>query len=372
MSCFRPLAIKDVLTGYPVSVPCGKCIGCLSDKRKMWSYRIKEELKDNRRSFFLTLTYNDEHLPKNENGVPVVKRSDVTNFFKRLRKSMSKYFVIRYFGCSEYGDAFKRPHYHIIVFINYKYEFYQLSKALQRQLLSYNSLRKSIESAWSLRGDSFGFIQLREVRNSDINYTAKYTIKEMDDMYPVKTFNMMSTRPYIGKGYVDRMRQWHLLHDAIYYPNGKYKSKLPRIYYEKIFPEDYRRTRTYFNERHQLDVNKIIAFFDNKLFGSCSGYTYIGQCDILPKDYDKYVNHPMFRYDFLHLNALEDNFFYEPDMLTKEPFEYYKEAKDREAQNLEKEKDMLRKYRENRKYKSEVNERLSTLNHIKNAKKKNS
>lgn len=368
MSCFRLIAIKDVLTGYPVSVPCGKCIGCLSDKRKSWSYRIKEELKDCDKSFFLTLTYNEKHLPKNENGLPVVCRKDVTNFMKRLRKNTSQFLRIRYFGCSEYGDAFKRPHYHLILFVTYKKEFYELPKKEQIKFVSYNNTREIICRAWSLNNDSFGFIQLREVRPSDIKYTAKYVIKEIENEYPVKVFNMMSTKPFIGFGYVERMRQWHLLNNAIYYPNGKFKSKLPRIYYEKIFPEDWRRSRTWFSERHHLDLNKIYAFFDNKRFGSSTGVTYIGDLDLAPKDYHKYIHHPMFCQDFLHLDSLEDNYFYEPEMLEKSSYEYYQDYCRALSENRIKEDSMLRKYQKNRFYKSERNERLATINQLKHKK----
>ena len=162
MSCFHPITIKDALTGYPVSVPCNKCIGCLSDKRKMWSYRIKEEIKSCDRALFLTLTYNDEHLPKNDDGQPIVYRKDVTNFMKRLRKSVFRFLRIRYFGCAEYGNAFKRPHYHLILFITYKKEFYELPKQQRIAFLSYNNTSEIIRNAWSLYNDSFGFIQLRE------------------------------------------------------------------------------------------------------------------------------------------------------------------------------------------------------------------
>lgn len=371
MSCFHPITIKDALTGYPVSAPCNKCIGCLSDKRKMWSYRIKEEIKSCDRSLFITLTYDNEHLPKNDKGQPIVYRKDVTNFIKRLRKRVSKYLNVRYFGCAEYGDAFKRPHYHLILFISYKKEFYELSKQQRVAFLSYNNTSEIIRTAWSLYDEPIGFIQLREVRDSDVKYTAKYVVKDMEKEYPAPTFNMMSTKPFIGYAYVDKMRHWHLLHEAVYYPNGKYKSKLPRIYYEKIFPEDWRRTRTYFNERHQMDVDKIVRFFDNKRFGHSSGLTYIGNCDISPDDYPKYRKMDLFKCDFLDLDDFSKNHFYEPDMLTKEPYEYYEEYCKRNEQNAIKEKSMLDKYYNHRYYKSERNERLSTINQLKRAKNNN-
>lgn len=62
-------------------------------------------------SCFLTLTYDDEHLPR---GGTLVKRH-FQLFMKRLRKARKKT-RIAYFHCGEYGGRLGRPHYHAIVF----------------------------------------------------------------------------------------------------------------------------------------------------------------------------------------------------------------------------------------------------------------
>jgi hypothetical protein len=60
---------------------------------------------------FLTLTYDNEHLPT---GGTLVKK-DFQLFMKRLRKSLPKQYI-RYYQCGEYGDYTHRPHYHACIF----------------------------------------------------------------------------------------------------------------------------------------------------------------------------------------------------------------------------------------------------------------
>ena len=59
---------------------------------------------------FLTLTYDDDHLPPNGSLV----KSDLQKFFKRLRKNSGK--KMAYFACGEYGEQTARCHYHVILF----------------------------------------------------------------------------------------------------------------------------------------------------------------------------------------------------------------------------------------------------------------
>ena len=57
---------------------------------------------------FVTLTYDDEHLP----GDQCLDHRDFQLFMKRLRKR----FPSRFFMCGEYGGLNGRPHYHSILF----------------------------------------------------------------------------------------------------------------------------------------------------------------------------------------------------------------------------------------------------------------
>ena len=59
----------------------------------------------------VTLTYNNEHLPKD--GTLLIE--DVQAFIKKVRKAYPKV-KLKYFGCGEYGEKKARPHYHLILF----------------------------------------------------------------------------------------------------------------------------------------------------------------------------------------------------------------------------------------------------------------
>ena len=82
-------------------VPCGRCIGCRIDKARDWSVRIMCESYMSTSSWFLTLTYDNEHM----NSLSLVK-SDLQDFITRLRYEVRKYdpnVRLRYFACGEYG-----------------------------------------------------------------------------------------------------------------------------------------------------------------------------------------------------------------------------------------------------------------------------
>lgn len=126
-------------------------------------------------SSFVTLTYDDNYLPKDRSLDPI----QLKNFLKRLRNYTEK--RIRFFGVGEYGDNTFRPHYHLII--------YGLS-ALEYRI---------IEKAWP-----FGFVYCGDVNAHSCQYVAGYTVKKMtgkDDprlegKHP--EFSRMSNRPGIG------------------------------------------------------------------------------------------------------------------------------------------------------------------------------
>lgn len=94
--------------GY-MEVPCGKCLSCRIARSREWSLRLMHESAYWDHSTFVTLTYSDEHLPKNLS----INKADLQKFFKRIRKAGHK---IRYYACGEYGERYGRCHYHAIIF----------------------------------------------------------------------------------------------------------------------------------------------------------------------------------------------------------------------------------------------------------------
>ena len=115
MYCIQPITIQVPIKGFKafqdLEVPCGKCIGCRIAKRKEWSLRMLHELTYHPQSSFITLTYDDYHLPSDNS----LKKRHLQLFIKRLRKNLGER-RIKYFACGEYGGQTMRPHYHAILF----------------------------------------------------------------------------------------------------------------------------------------------------------------------------------------------------------------------------------------------------------------
>lgn len=69
------------------------------------------ELEQWPRSSFVTLTYDDEHMPGDGTLFPY----DTELWLKRVRRAIEPR-RIRYYLAGEYGDRTKRPHYHAVLF----------------------------------------------------------------------------------------------------------------------------------------------------------------------------------------------------------------------------------------------------------------
>lgn len=197
-----------------MTVPCGKCMACLSNRRKQWTFRLKQELNSSLSAFFLTLTYDDEHIPYVD-GLPAVSKRDVQLWLKRLRKAISP-IQIRYFIVSEYGSRTFRPHYHALLF-NFPIEV---------------DLQSILEKTWSN-----GFVSVGSVTGASISYCAKYCLQYSD--FPneyVRPFMLCSRKPAIGSSYLtDDMIAYHKRTMANYTNENGVKAPLPKYYKDKIF-----------------------------------------------------------------------------------------------------------------------------------------
>lgn len=78
VKCFSPLVLKDS-RGYPYQVPCGRCVACQNNKRSSLSLKLRLEEYTYKYCYFLTLTYDDDHLPLFSLG-----RDPLTQDFIRL------------------------------------------------------------------------------------------------------------------------------------------------------------------------------------------------------------------------------------------------------------------------------------------------
>lgn len=124
MQCTSPFRIKnpdrfkykrpDQTVGpLWLEVPCGHCLACRIARSREWALRLLCEMEFWDNAIFVTLTYDEDNVPKNGSLCP----RDLTLFFKKLRKDLDKDDrKCKYFACGEYGGRFGRPHFHFIGF----------------------------------------------------------------------------------------------------------------------------------------------------------------------------------------------------------------------------------------------------------------
>lgn len=225
--------------GNIMAVPCGKCLVCLSNKRQDWAFRLMQEYKVSKSSFFVTLTYSEKYYPHTHG----VSKRHVQLFLKRLRHITPN---IRYYAVGEYGTLTGRAHYHIIIF---------------------NSDEKAIRETWTLRNkvtnkiEPIGLVHIGKVTEKSVQYVLKYVVQR--DQSPKnlnKSFSLMSRGYGLGAHYLtDKMVKWHRDNNAVYTVTYGEKGRLPRFYKEKIWPNSswsdwaVRRENVFKNARKEAD-----------------------------------------------------------------------------------------------------------------------
>lgn len=239
MPCYRPLKAwrskhanasgkrslvfkrQDGFEDLEVEVPCGQCIGCKLERSRQWAIRCVHEASLYEDNCFITLTYNDENLPKDGS----LKPKHFQDFMKRLRKKFPDH-KIRYFHCGEYGDEGGRPHYHAIIF-NFDFPDKRLYKVANQQRL-YTS--ETLESLWP-----FGFCPIGSVTFESAAYVSRYITKKVtgefaDEHYQGKQpeYVTMSRRPGIGKDWFEKYKDDITGNDFVVI-NGK-RVGVPKFY----------------------------------------------------------------------------------------------------------------------------------------------
>lgn len=200
-----------------IEIPCGKCIGCRLAYSRAWADRCMLELGDHESSYFLTLTYDDEHLKEccssgyldESTGewfdTYSLRKKDLQDFHKNLRYKLfgSSAGNIRYFACGEYGDHTYRPHYHDIVF-GLKLDDLKFYKRSEGGYNYYNS--EFLSNIWKK-----GFVVVGKVNWDTCAYTARYVMKKLkgeegsfyEEHGLEAPFVVMSRKPGIARKYYD-------------------------------------------------------------------------------------------------------------------------------------------------------------------------
>lgn len=169
---------------YPmfIAVPCSKCPICRRKKANEWAFRATcENVYSTSQPLFLTMTYNNAHLPQHG-----VFKEEIQLFMKRMRIKLDRNNIIhniRYFAVGEYGSKSGRPHYHMLLW-NFPTESFGNT---------YNVL-KFVENCWqtpilkngsmvykrdgSPKTESLGFCLCKPCDTGAVSYVMKYMRKE--------------------------------------------------------------------------------------------------------------------------------------------------------------------------------------------------
>lgn len=179
---------------------------------------------------FLTLTYNNENLPRDFS----LHKEHLQLFWKRVRKRLPEGRKIKYYNCGEYGDKptlpYKhgRPHYHAIVF----------------GLDCYNEEdRQIVSDSWPLcdvwlfdrrRGRECA---IQDISREDIAYVTGYVQKKLTGVLGADTYGnrqrpFCSCSHFIGYDFLDKNAE-RFRKNGFTYLNG-HKISLPRRFRERL------------------------------------------------------------------------------------------------------------------------------------------
>lgn len=262
-----------------IIIPCGKCIGCRLEYSRQWANRCMLELQYHDSAYFVTLTYDDYHIPisyypDEETGEALESftlcKRDFQLFMKRLRKRFSDQ-QIRFFACGEYGPSTFRPHYHVILF------GLKLPDLIPTVMLRGNQYYSSasLDSCWSSACEvaslfpgarpvysgktKIGLTSITDVTWEACAYTARYITKKLTgpaaEFYSAfglaSPFVDMSRRPGIARQWYDDhpgFNDFDFIHVST--PTGGKKFRSPR-YYHKLYDIDYPEESARFKEIRQ-------------------------------------------------------------------------------------------------------------------------
>lgn len=242
---FVPHVNYEKLIDFGVSfieIPCGHCLECRQQHASMWADRCTFEAKQYKYNYFITLTYDDKHLPANGS----LSKDDFKKFIKSVRDYFRLHYGetnIRFFGCGEYSPKL-RPHYHILLF-NCNIRDLARDFELKEDDGRYHRYKRPTATAFYSRviydcWDNKGMICVDDVNYNTASYVAGYVLKKaneknvqaLEHLGLEPEFIRMSNHPGIGANlFTDDL----FTNDMIIVPRsgGAKHSVIPR-YYEKL------------------------------------------------------------------------------------------------------------------------------------------
>lgn len=232
--------LREAQDDKKIPLACGQCIGCKLERSRQWAIRITHEASLYRKNnSFITLTYNNENLPKNKSLNP----RHFQLFMKRLRKTFGP--KIRFYACGEYGEKLGRPHFHACLF-NLDFPDKKLYKMVNENPIFTS---EALSKIWR-----FGFCSIGELTFESAAYVARYVTKKISGPQALQDFHymdidhkgeilaermpefaLMSRRPGVGKPWLDKFKTDVYPHDFVVLRNKKLR---PPKYYDSLLARE--------------------------------------------------------------------------------------------------------------------------------------
>lgn len=239
-----------------LTLPCNRCIGCMLERSRQWMLRASFEATyyPPNSCWFVTLTYDDDHLPMREfdrpteieletgevlkyetdrSMLPVLEPRDLTLFIKRLRSYFWRAYKIqgiKYLASGEYGSIGARPHYHLTLYGIPDLTIKPRSK-LSSGFMDYQS--PELDELWSQ-----GRVSVSPFSPETAGYVARYNLKKAygfsDEEYErvglvpefFRVSHGLSSR-YLDDNYLELSKT-----DRVYFKGRSFT--LPRFYLRKL------------------------------------------------------------------------------------------------------------------------------------------
>lgn len=264
-------------------IPCGHCMPCRLKYSKQWAQRCVLEGSLWEENWFLTLTYNEENLPRHDELIDshgrswvdmynswngYLKQEDMTKFNKDIREYWRTHFNhvgIRFYYCGEYGSTTYRPHFHGIYFnLPIKPSMLKYYKTTPNGDVLYTC--PEIEKIWKK-----GFVVIGHMTWETAAYVARYVTKkwtgEMSDIHygilgQTPEFCQMSRMPGIARQYFEQHKEaiYKLDEIVMKVANQKTLAVKPCKYFDTLYdieyPEDMQRIK-YLRKANALEAQKL-------------------------------------------------------------------------------------------------------------------
>lgn len=237
-----------------IPAKCGRCIECRKQKKREWLMRLSEEIKEDSKAIFVTLTFSDINLKKlsmkllnkqsctNNEEEHIITTFAIRRFLELIRKFTGK--SVKHWFVTEKGEDFGRIHLHGIMWCE----------------------RKLVEH-WK-----YGYTYLGKfVNETTINYITKYMLKK-NEKFP-NFIGKVYASAGIGKGYIKeayRNKYKGKETNECYITRTGIRIALPEYFRNKIYSE---------KERELLWIDK-----------QDRGYRYINGEKVSTEDLEAWEN----------------------------------------------------------------------------------